>query len=99
MSKFTYVDNGRLAVIRPDKPEIPLRIAKESVATNDKKRFDNLLYEAESLGVTYTFAGWAKDGDQTVLLDNDGKVIGKMKPGDSVTVLKEDGDPVTRPST
>ena len=76
-----------LAVIRPDKPEIPLAIAKEAAEQNDGLRIDNLPMEAETKGVSYTFAGWlCVDGEH--VLDDDGQDIDKMQPGDSIISFK-----------
>jgi hypothetical protein len=82
-------DHGQpLVVLRPDKPEIALAISKEALATNDVKRLDNLLTEAESKGVQYTFAGWLAVGGKDVI-DKDGKIIDHTKPGDSFVTIAE----------
>jgi hypothetical protein len=80
---FAYRDGDRLMVLRPDDPAIPLAISKEALRADDGIRIDNLMREAESKGVSYTFVGWLALGCSDIL-DDTGNVIGKMAPGDSL---------------
>jgi hypothetical protein len=84
---FAYRDGQRLMVLRPDDPAIPLAISKEALRDNDGARIDNLMHEAESKGVSYMFVGWLALGGSDIL-DDAGKTIGKMVPGDSLAVRR-----------
>jgi len=84
---FAYRDGQRLMVLRPDDPAIPLAISKEALRDNDGLRVDKLMEEAEAKGVSYTFVGWLALGGSDIL-DDGGKTIGKMAPGDSLATRR-----------
>lgn len=73
----------RLIWIRPDNPAVALQLTQAAVETDDKGLWDDLPGRAQRLGVSYIFLGWVSRDERRVL-DKEGKVIGKPRPGDSM---------------
>jgi hypothetical protein len=72
--------NGvRIVAARPAVPAAHVAIAKLALERNDEKILSSVLDE------TFTFAGFvAEGGSYCLLVDNDGNVIGRLQPGDSL---------------
>jgi hypothetical protein len=84
-AKLVILEGRRVQVIRPDKPEIPLALAKAAEASQDKALMANLPAIAESQGVQYFYVGLlARRGKEMLIIDDNGHYIGKMQPGDSM---------------
>lgn len=84
-----------MRVIRPDKPEIPLKIVEECLADNDRERLDNLPTEAEAAGVSYAFVGFLarkRNGKGARLVDEAGNDLGPVAPGDSFVTTRGDSN-------
>lgn len=84
-----------MRVIRPDKPEIPLKIAEECLADNDRARLDNLPAEAEAAGVSYMFVGFLarkRNGRGERIVDEAGADLGPIAPGDSFVTMRGDSN-------
>lgn len=69
-----------MRVIRPEHPRLALALATVSVAHNDPSLFARIPEEAG----TYTFVGWLAEGTDGVLVDEHGRPIGRLEPGDSL---------------
>jgi hypothetical protein len=77
-------DDGRpLLVIRPNNPALALSVAKVALDKNDPALLERLPQEVGD----YTVQGWL--GPDSTLLDRDGRVIGKCKPGDSFVTMRD----------
>ena len=81
--RFAYSHGMRLIWIRPDNPAVALQLTQAALETGDSALFDELPSKVEELGVGYTFVGWVSRDEKRVL-DKDGKVIGRPRPGDSM---------------
>jgi hypothetical protein len=95
--RFLIKNGERVRVLRPDKPEIVLRLAKDVMEADDELRpvlFQHLPERAQALGVVYTFVGYLSEAEMTrmkggirgyepVVLSEDGARLGPTEPGDS----------------
>ena len=79
----------RLAVVRPEKPEVALRMALEAHRKNDGRFFTDGLPEQAG---QYKFVGWLAVGEEGWIVDLEGNVIGRCEPGDSFITLTEEND-------
>lgn len=78
-------DDGQpLMVIRPANPALALSVAQVALDKQDTALLDRL---PEEVG-DYTIQGWL--GERGRLLDQNGDVIGKCKPGDSFVTWKDE---------
>lgn len=73
LRRFGY----RVAVIRPDDPELALAQARAAVGAVTRDAFEAILHQQP-----YTFIGLAGEGEQ--LLDRDRNIIGPIAVGDSM---------------
>lgn len=89
-SKFVWKDGDRLAVLRPDDPELSIseakRIQSESEAGTLSPEEMERQFSAILQKQRFTYVGILGTKDAEVL-DDDGKKIGKCEPGDSFIPL------------
>ena len=82
--RVLFKEGKPVQVIRPSDPEKAIRIAKETIATNDVERFKNLPDEVMGeKNDPYTFVGWLSKTANGDILGVNGQVIDHCKPGDS----------------
>ena len=84
-----------MRVIRPDLPDVAMRIAEECLAANDSARLAELPNEARALGVTYTFVGFLArkpNGKGARVVDDAGNDLGPILRGDSLVTMGEDSN-------
>jgi hypothetical protein len=77
---------GPLACMRPAKPEVAIALARAALSSQDSSAIEHLL---EALCGPYTFAGWLCKADPNKLLDNEGKEVDEVKPGDTFVTFGE----------
>jgi hypothetical protein len=78
----TFPEGGRVCVRRPAKPELAVQLAKAAVGQKDP----NAIERITAMCGPYTFVGYVADGDgEHTILDEDGRPVGSIQPGDSIT--------------
>jgi len=82
---YAYASDGkRLAVARPNRPDLAIAIAHAALRTQDSDPLNDLPLSGDD----YTFAGWlSADGKR--LLDEEGKPIGEIQRGDSLVTMEK----------
>ena len=76
-------DGQRLMVARPSDPRVPLALARAAHATQSQEAFRDIPADAEAAGVTYTFRGYLAAHPGGWIVDEEGRVLEPLQPGDS----------------
>lgn len=82
---FLIKDGGKLAVLRPNDPQMALRILRDVQLIEDPEA-QAVAFQEMLASQPYTFVGLASSvtkGGAARLLDEDGWAVGTVRPGDS----------------
>jgi len=76
-------DGQRLIVARPSDPRVPLALARAAHAAQSQEAFGDIPADAEAAGVIYTFRGYLAAHPGGWIVDEEGRVLERLQPGDS----------------
>lgn len=71
-------DGQKMMVLRPENPALAIELANKLLGSKDEEEFDKIL-QAQP----YLFVGYSARSNAKKILDEDGKIIGELQPGDS----------------
>jgi len=84
-------DGRRMAILRPDDPGKALAIAEQALKRQDRELLADLPNRA---GCKYTFVGWLSSAAPQHIVDERGRRIGDLQPGDSFVTYENDAPPI-----
>jgi len=82
----TDAQGQRMQVIRPKDPQLAVELALQAHAKNDTTLLDRLPGIVEDAAGEYQYMGYLarRQNGSTCIVDDDGKFLAELAPGDSV---------------
>lgn len=92
--QFVYRDGQPLAVIRPDRVDLALALAKAAADNNNAELFQKIPQHVIDAGGTYTVVGlmayrlYSLKTPKNCIVDEKKQYVGEIEPGDSFVTKK-----------